>query len=230
MCNDHCDILLVVTILAFTIIHFSIINFSVGIEEAMSTSVRNPVLSGRKSVSPPSKNSTRNSDLASDEQSDDDSIEDSDESDSDDISALNNDSLYSADTYAGSYGPDAVSNPRNSTSGTTVSPMQSNRSSSTRRTEPQAKSRAYADEEQGRGLETIDEEGSDEDDGKRDDDDEEDSEDDDSSEGSYDSGSSENTSEVLIYIVLSSHEFCSCNACVHSTFGFICRYFSLCLG
>ena len=81
MCNDHCDILLVVTILAFTIIHFSILNFSVGIEEAMSTSVRNPVLSGRKSVSPPSKNSTRNSDLASDEQSDDDSIEDSDESD-----------------------------------------------------------------------------------------------------------------------------------------------------
>jgi hypothetical protein len=179
----------------------------------MSASVRNPVLSGRKNASPLAKFTTRDNNLASDEQSDDDSIEDSDESDeeaSDDISALNNDSLYSADTYAGSYVSDAGGNIRNSTSRSTVSPMQSNRSSSTRQTEPQVKSRTYADEE--RGLETINEEDSDEDVGKRDDSDDEDSEDDDSSEGSYDSGSSENTSnsEVPINILLCSFECLKC--------------------
>lgn len=188
----------------------------------MSTSVRNPVTQRSKNVNPP----FRSSNLVSDEQSDDDSIEDSDESDaeaSDDISALNNDSLYSADTYAGSYGPNTGGNLRNSSSRTTVSPMQSNRSSSTRQTEPQLKAHAYSDEEQGRGLETIDEESSDEDVGKRDDSDDEDSEDNDSSEDSYDSGSSENTSdsEVQIDIPLLSLELFRCYLNVHSTAGFI---------
>lgn len=191
----------------------------------MSTSVRNPVTQPSKNVNPPSSNSN----LASDEQSDDDSIEDSDDSDaeaSDDISALNNDSLYSADTYAGSYGPNTRGNLRNSTSRTTVSPMQSNRSSSTRQTEPQLKAHASSDEEQGRGLETIDEESSDEDVGKRDDSDEEDSEDNDSSEGSYDSGSSDNTSdsEVPIDILLLSFELFRYYLNVRSTTNFIRRY------
>jgi hypothetical protein len=189
----------------------------------MSAFVRNPVISGRKNANPLAKFSTGDNNLASDEQSDDDSIEDSDESDeeaSDDISALNNDSLYSADTYTGSYVSDAGGNLRDSTSRSTVSPMQSNRSSSNRQTELQSKTRAYADEE--RGLETINEEGSDEDVVKRDDSDEEDSEGDDSSEGSYDSGSSESTSnsEVLINTLLSFFECLRLAICA-SHFGLI---------
>lgn len=165
----------------------------------MRASVRNPMTSERRSNHSPSKTSTASISRALDQESDDDSIVDSDQSDeeeSDCISALNNDSLYSADTYAGAYTSDPVGNPRDITLRSTVSPMQSKRSSSTRRTEPRTKTRAYADEEQNQVLATINEECSDDDDGNRGND-EDDSEDDDDSDGSSDSGSSgssENTS------------------------------------